>query len=73
MAGKYLCAETGGGSILVANRTVVSSWETFKVNFCFCFCLFFLFFLSKNTNKILSNFYNFSVFSYCCGEVVEDQ
>ncbi|CAL5383234.1 unnamed protein product [Camellia sinensis] len=26
MAGKYLCAETGGGSILVA-----SSWETFKL------------------------------------------
>ncbi|CAL5386122.1 unnamed protein product [Camellia sinensis] len=31
MAGKYLCAETGGGSILVANRTVASSWETFKL------------------------------------------
>ncbi|GMP46083.1 hypothetical protein CsSME_00014374 [Camellia sinensis var. sinensis] len=30
-AGKYLCAETGGGSIIVANRTVASSWETFKL------------------------------------------
>ncbi|THG03152.1 hypothetical protein TEA_001719 [Camellia sinensis var. sinensis] len=30
-AGKYLCAETGGGSIIVANRTVASGWETFKL------------------------------------------
>ncbi|KAI8014075.1 putative glucan 1,3-beta-glucosidase A [Camellia lanceoleosa] len=29
-AGKYLCAETWGGSIIVANRTVASGWETFK-------------------------------------------
>ncbi|KAL7262665.1 hypothetical protein ACSBR1_000930 [Camellia fascicularis] len=29
--GKYLCAETGGGSIIVANRTVASGWETFKL------------------------------------------
>ncbi|KAF5442428.1 hypothetical protein F2P56_035086 [Juglans regia] len=27
--GKYLCAETGGGTIIVANRTVGSGWETF--------------------------------------------
>ncbi|GMP46075.1 hypothetical protein CsSME_00014367 [Camellia sinensis var. sinensis] len=30
-AGKYLCAETGRGSIIVANRTVASSWETFTL------------------------------------------
>ncbi|KAI3460008.1 hypothetical protein Pfo_016671 [Paulownia fortunei] len=29
--GKYLCAETGGGTILVANRTAASGWETFTV------------------------------------------
>ncbi|XP_065848090.1 probable glucan 1,3-beta-glucosidase A [Euphorbia lathyris] len=30
-AGKYLCAELGGGSIIVANRTAASGWETFKL------------------------------------------
>ncbi|KAF5937276.1 hypothetical protein HYC85_024782 [Camellia sinensis] len=30
-SGKYLCAETGGGSIIVANRTDAHSWETFKL------------------------------------------
>ncbi|CAK9174264.1 unnamed protein product [Ilex paraguariensis] len=29
--GKYLCAETGGGTIIVANRTSPSGWETFKL------------------------------------------
>ncbi|KAE8666825.1 putative Pollen-specific protein C13 precursor [Hibiscus syriacus] len=29
--GKYLSAEQGGGSIIVANRTVASGWETFKL------------------------------------------
>ncbi|CAN4096847.1 unnamed protein product [Withania somnifera] len=29
--GKYLCAELGGGTIIVANRTAASGWETFKV------------------------------------------
>ncbi|CAL5414886.1 unnamed protein product [Camellia sinensis] len=28
--GKYLCAEQGGGTIIVANRTSASGWETFK-------------------------------------------
>ncbi|XP_072972855.1 probable glucan 1,3-beta-glucosidase A [Typha angustifolia] len=27
----YLCAETGGGTIIVANRTSASGWETFKL------------------------------------------
>lgn len=30
--GKYVCAESGGGSIIVANRTAASGWETFKVS-----------------------------------------
>jgi len=30
--GKYLCAESGGGTIIVANRTSASSWETFRVS-----------------------------------------
>lgn len=34
--GKYLCAELGGGTIIVANRTAASSWETFRVT---CFYL----------------------------------
>lgn len=29
--GKYLCAESGGGTILVANRTAASGWETFRL------------------------------------------
>lgn len=29
--GKYLCAELGGGTIIVANRTAASGWETFKI------------------------------------------
>ncbi|KAG7973940.1 hypothetical protein I3843_06G021100 [Carya illinoinensis] len=29
--GKYLCAETGGGTNIVANRTVGSAWETFTL------------------------------------------
>ncbi|XP_031101540.1 probable glucan 1,3-beta-glucosidase A isoform X1 [Ipomoea triloba] len=29
--GKYLCAESGGGTILVANRTDPSGWETFSL------------------------------------------
>ncbi|KAL9315761.1 hypothetical protein ACSQ67_016762 [Phaseolus vulgaris] len=29
--GKYLCAESGGGTIIVANRTVASGWETFRL------------------------------------------
>ncbi|XP_059631412.1 probable glucan 1,3-beta-glucosidase A [Cornus florida] len=29
--GKYLCAELGGGTIIVANRTQASGWETFKL------------------------------------------
>ncbi|KAK7275744.1 hypothetical protein RIF29_16866 [Crotalaria pallida] len=29
--GKYLCAERGGGTILVANRTAASGWETFRL------------------------------------------
>ncbi|KAL2242264.1 UNVERIFIED_CONTAM: Glucan 1,3-beta-glucosidase [Sesamum indicum] len=29
--GKYLCAETGGGTIIVANRTSASGWETFRL------------------------------------------
>jgi len=28
---KYLCAESGGGTIIVANRTSASGWETFAV------------------------------------------
>jgi len=28
---KYLCAESGGGTILVANRSSASGWETFRV------------------------------------------
>lgn len=30
--GKYLCAELGGGNIIVANRTDASGWETFSVS-----------------------------------------
>jgi hypothetical protein len=30
---KYLCAENGGGTIVVANRTKASGWETFRVSF----------------------------------------
>uniref|UniRef100_A0A803LHT5 Mannan endo-1,4-beta-mannosidase n=1 Tax=Chenopodium quinoa TaxID=63459 RepID=A0A803LHT5_CHEQI len=29
--GKYVCAENGGGTILVANRTSAASWEAFKL------------------------------------------
>ncbi|XP_021723167.1 probable glucan 1,3-beta-glucosidase A [Chenopodium quinoa] len=29
--GKYVCAENGGGNILVANRVSASGWETFKL------------------------------------------
>ncbi|XP_042029926.1 probable glucan 1,3-beta-glucosidase A [Salvia splendens] len=29
--GKYLCAETGGGTIIVANRSAASTWETFSL------------------------------------------
>ncbi|KAH7683517.1 Glucan 1,3-beta-glucosidase protein [Dioscorea alata] len=29
--GMYLCAESGGGTIMVANRTSASGWETFKL------------------------------------------
>ncbi|KAL8491390.1 hypothetical protein ACS0TY_023133 [Phlomoides rotata] len=29
--GKYLCAESGGGTIIVANRSAASGWETFSV------------------------------------------
>ncbi|ESW13140.1 hypothetical protein PHAVU_008G171400 [Phaseolus vulgaris] len=29
--GKYLCAESGGGTIIVANRTAASGWETFSL------------------------------------------
>lgn len=29
--GKYLAAESGGGTIIVANRTSASGWETFKL------------------------------------------
>ncbi|QCE00519.1 glucan 1 [Vigna unguiculata] len=29
--GKYLCAESGGGTIIVANRTSASGWETFRL------------------------------------------
>ncbi|KAF8377279.1 hypothetical protein HHK36_030654 [Tetracentron sinense] len=29
--GKYLAAETGGGTIIVANRTSASGWETFRL------------------------------------------
>ncbi|PSR99998.1 Glucan 1,3-beta-glucosidase like [Actinidia chinensis var. chinensis] len=29
--GKYLCAETGGGTIIVTNRTAASGWETFRL------------------------------------------
>ncbi|KAL4197536.1 hypothetical protein AMTRI_Chr04g188730 [Amborella trichopoda] len=29
--GTYLCAEGGGGSIIVANRTSASGWESFKL------------------------------------------
>ncbi|KAH6786714.1 hypothetical protein C2S52_006266 [Perilla frutescens var. hirtella] len=29
--GKYLCAETGGGTIIVANRSSASGWETFSL------------------------------------------
>ncbi|XP_050264422.1 probable glucan 1,3-beta-glucosidase A isoform X1 [Quercus robur] len=29
--GKYLCAETGGGTIIVANRTAASGWESFSL------------------------------------------
>ncbi|XP_009601573.1 probable glucan 1,3-beta-glucosidase A isoform X2 [Nicotiana tomentosiformis] len=29
--GKYLCAELGGGTIIVANRTAALGWETFKI------------------------------------------
>ncbi|RZC13008.1 probable glucan 1,3-beta-glucosidase A [Glycine soja] len=28
---KYLCAEHGGGSVVVANRTKASGWETFRL------------------------------------------
>ncbi|XP_028794885.1 probable glucan 1,3-beta-glucosidase A [Neltuma alba] len=28
---KYLCAESGGGTIIVANRTTASGWETFSL------------------------------------------
>ncbi|KDP32695.1 hypothetical protein JCGZ_11987 [Jatropha curcas] len=29
--GKYLCAELGGGTLIVANRTSASGWETFRL------------------------------------------
>ncbi|CAA7401015.1 unnamed protein product [Spirodela intermedia] len=29
--GKYLCAEGGGGSVIVANRSSASGWETFNL------------------------------------------
>lgn len=28
---RYLCAENGGGTIIVINRMAASGWETFKV------------------------------------------
>ncbi|CAJ1971790.1 unnamed protein product [Sphenostylis stenocarpa] len=28
---KYLCAESGGGTVIVANRTAASGWETFSL------------------------------------------
>lgn len=28
--GKYVCAENGGGSYLIANRDAVYGWETFQ-------------------------------------------
>lgn len=46
---KYLCAENGGGSTLVANRRTPRSWETFRVSFlvsCFFFSFCFSFFSS---------------------------
>lgn len=30
--GKYLCAEGGGGGIVIANRDEVGAWETFSIN-----------------------------------------
>jgi hypothetical protein len=48
---KYLCAENGGGTIVVANRTKASGWETFRVSFQYC-----LFFLSSDkTLNIIRN------------------
>ncbi|KAJ4701294.1 Glucan 1,3-beta-glucosidase like [Melia azedarach] len=29
--GKFLCAELGGGTIIVANRSAASTWETFRL------------------------------------------
>lgn len=37
---KYLCAENGGGSTLVANRRTPRSWETFRVSFLVSFSPF---------------------------------
>ncbi|GMN33679.1 hypothetical protein TIFTF001_004294 [Ficus carica] len=31
MLQKYLCSENGGGTILVANRPIASTWETFRL------------------------------------------
>jgi aryl-phospho-beta-D-glucosidase BglC (GH1 family) len=31
IVGKYLCAESGGGNIIVANRSSASGWETFSM------------------------------------------
>lgn len=33
---KYLCAEHGGGTIVVANRTKPLHWETFRVGSSTC-------------------------------------
>jgi hypothetical protein len=45
---KYLCAENGGGTIVVANRTKASGWETFRVSFEYCQ------FFSFSSNKLLN-------------------
>lgn len=72
MLQKYLCSENGGGTILVANRPIASTWETFRVSFYFflshyksCMCFvnsWFSFFTMMQLWRIDESSFNFRSF-----------